>query len=76
MLDIPQELINRNGAVSEDVVKAMAENVREKLGADYAISTSGVAGPGGGTLEKPVGTIWIAVASKSGVEAKLFQFVQ
>lgn len=74
LLDIPQELINKNGAVSEDVVKAMAKNVREKLGADYAISTSGVAGPGGGTAEKPVGTIWIAVASKNGVEAKLFQF--
>ncbi len=74
LLDIPQELINRNGAVSEDVVKAMAKNVREKLGADYSISTSGIAGPTGGTPEKPVGTIWIAVASKNGVEAKLFQF--
>lgn len=74
LLDIPQELINKNGAVSEEVVKAMAKNVRVKLGADYAISTSGVAGPGGGTLEKPVGTIWIAVASENGVEAKLFQF--
>lgn len=74
LLGIPQELINKNGAVSEDVVKAMAKNVREKLGADYAISTSGIAGPTGGTPEKPVGTIWIAVASKDGVEAKLFQF--
>ena len=74
LLDIPQELIHANGAVSEQVVKAMAKNVREKLGADYAISTSGIAGPSGGSEEKPVGTIWIAIASKNGVEAKVFQF--
>jgi nicotinamide-nucleotide amidase len=70
LLDIPQELIHANGAVSEQVVKAMAKNVREKLGADYAISTSGIAGPSGGSEEKPVGTIWIAIASKNGVEVQ------
>ena len=74
LLGISQDLITSNGAVSEEVVKAMAKNVREKLGADYAISTSGIAGPSGGSEEKPVGTIWIAIASKSGVEAKVFQF--
>lgn len=74
MLGIPMELINRHGAVSEEVARLMAENVRKKLGADYAIATTGIAGPGGGSAEKPVGTVWIAVASKDGVEAKVFQF--
>ncbi|HTF04928.1 MAG TPA: competence/damage-inducible protein A [Bacteroidia bacterium] len=74
LLGIPQEMMTKHGAVSEEVVKAMAKNVREKLGSDYSISTSGIAGPTGGTPDKPVGTIWIAVASKDGVEAKMFQF--
>lgn len=74
LLGIPQELMTKHGAVSEEVAKMMAENVRKKLNADYAISTTGIAGPGGGTAEKPVGTVWIAVASKDGVEAKVFQF--
>lgn len=74
MLGIPMELISRHGAVSEEVARLMAENVRKKLGADYAIATTGIAGPGGGSAEKPVGTVWIAVASKDGVEAKVFQF--
>ena len=74
LLDIPMSLMDKVGAVSEDVAIMMAENVRKKLGADYAISTTGIAGPGGGTNDKPVGTVWIAIASKDGVEAKLFQF--
>jgi nicotinamide-nucleotide amidase len=74
LLDIPQEIIVKNGAVSEEVALRMAENVRRKLNADYAISTTGIAGPSGGTAEKPVGTVWIAVATKDGDKAKMFQF--
>lgn len=74
LLDIPIELMLKHGSVSEEVACLMAENVREKLGADFALSTTGVAGPGGGTVEKPVGTVWIGIATKDGVEAKKFQF--
>lgn len=74
LLDIPQEMFEQHGAVSEEVVCTMAMNVRKKLKADYSIATTGIAGPGGGTEEKPVGTVWIAIATESGVEAKKFQF--
>jgi nicotinamide-nucleotide amidase len=74
LLDIPLELMLKHGSVSEEVACLMAENVRKKLGSDYALSTTGVAGPGGGTAEKPVGTVWIGIATKDGVEAKKFQF--
>ncbi len=62
------------GAVSEEVVKQMALGVKNALKTDYAIATSGIAGPGGGTTEKPVGTIWIAVAGPNTVFAKKFIF--
>ena len=52
----------------------MVEGVRQKLGADYAIATTGIAGPDGGSKEKPVGTIWIAVASQDKTVAQLLQF--
>lgn len=74
LLGIPKELMEEHGAVSEQVACLMAENVRKKLGADFAISTTGIAGPGGGTEDKPVGTVWIGIATKEGVEAKVFQF--
>jgi nicotinamide-nucleotide amidase len=63
-LEVPEEILTTKGAVSEETVAAMAAGVRKKLHTDIGIATSGVAGPGGGTAEKPVGTIWIAYADK------------
>lgn len=65
-----------HGAVSQQVVSAMAEGVKKTLGTDYAIATSGIAGPGGGSPEKPVGTVWIAVSGPSGTVARRFQLGQ
>jgi len=73
MLQVNARDLQQHGAVSEQVVKQMATNVRQLLGADYGIATSGIAGPTGGTPEKPVGTIWIAVATASQTEARLLQ---
>ena len=73
VLGVPAELIQKHGAVSEEVVLSMVRNVREKLGTDCAVATSGVAGPGGGTAEKPVGTVWVGVALPGRVFAKKLQ---
>jgi nicotinamide-nucleotide amidase len=67
------ELVNQ-GAVSETVVRQMAEGVRKQLKSDYAIATTGIMGPSGATPDKPVGTVWIAVASKNAVVAEKFHF--
>jgi nicotinamide-nucleotide amidase len=69
-LGVEPELIARHGAVSEAVARAMAEGARKKSGADLALSTTGIAGPGGGSPEKPVGTAYIARASEDGTVAR------
>lgn len=72
LLKVSGDDLEKQGAVSQQVVEQMATGVRELFNTDYAISTSGIAGPDGGTPDKPVGTIWIAVASKNEVKSKLF----
>ncbi len=64
MLGVPAELINQYGAVSEAVASAMLNGAIRHSAAEYAISVTGVAGPGGGSDEKPVGTVWIGVGSE------------
>jgi nicotinamide-nucleotide amidase len=71
ILGIDASLIEKYGAVSEEVVREMAQNIRKKMNTDYGISTSGIAGPDGGTEEKPVGTVWVAVCSKNKTKTKL-----
>jgi nicotinamide-nucleotide amidase len=71
LLDVPPGMIHKYGAVSRQVIRAMAEGVRSKLNSDYGIATSGVAGPGGGSEDKPVGTIWIAIAGPNGTKHRL-----
>lgn len=74
ILNVREDNLKKHGAVSEMVVSDMALNVMELFDTDYAVATSGVAGPGGGTDEKPVGTVWIAVATPTRLTTKLFNF--
>ncbi len=73
-LDVPHEIIEKHGAVSQPVVEQMAKAIREKYKTDYAISASGIAGPGGGTEEKPVGTVWVAIATPTKIISEKFLF--
>lgn len=73
-LGVSKQLLQDFGAVSSEVVEKMAEGVKNLLKTDYAIAVSGIAGPDGGTPEKPVGTVWVAVAGPDGTVSKKFLF--
>lgn len=74
VLGVSEESLRRHGAVSRPVVEQMAAGAVRVLGCDCAVATSGVAGPGGGTPEKPVGTVWIAAALEGKVVSGCYHF--
>lgn len=71
LLGVPAAVIKKEGAVSQAVVEAMARGALERTGADRAVAVSGIAGPAGGTPEKPVGTVWFAWARRDGDEIRI-----
>lgn len=74
LLDVRQQTLEQEGAVSEATVLQMAKQARKNLQTDYALAISGILGPDGGTKEKPVGTVWMAISGPSGTRAKRFYF--
>ncbi len=74
LLGVKNETLINYGAVSEEVVKEMATGLLQKMNTDYVIAVSGIMGPGGGTPEKPVGTVWVAVANDAKIVTKVFHF--
>ena len=76
ILGVKSETLSSHGAVSEATVAEMAEGVRQLFNADYGLASSGIAGPDGGTADKPVGTVWIGCAGPEGVETRKLQLTQ
>ena len=74
VLHVPTEILEKHGAVSQEVVEIMAKEVRKLMNVDFSIATSGIAGPSGGTSEKSVGTIWIAVSSEEKTISQMFNY--
>jgi nicotinamide-nucleotide amidase len=74
LLGVPEDVLAEHGAVSEPVVRAMAEGARQRFGADFGLATTGISGPGGGSPDKPVGLVQIALAQESGTHAEHFLF--
>jgi len=74
LLDVPEKLIKKYGAVSSPVAQAMADGIRKAADVDIGIATTGIAGPMGGTKEKPVGLVFIAISTKDNNIVKKFQF--
>jgi len=74
LLNVPKELLKEHGAVSEPVAKAMAEGIRKISNSDIGLSTTGVAGPTGGTKEKPVGLVYVGLSTKKDTIVKKFRF--
>jgi len=74
LLGVSADVLDSEGAVSEPVVRAMAEGARARFGSDFGLATSGISGPGGGTPDKPVGLVWVALASAGGTHADSFVF--
>jgi nicotinamide-nucleotide amidase len=74
ILKVPEEILVHQGAVSEAAVKQMAKECLQLMQTDYSIAVSGIMGPDGGTEEKPVGTVWVAIASKTDIKTKLYHF--
>jgi PncC family amidohydrolase len=74
VLGVPQEIIETRGAVSDECARAMVEGARRVFGADIAVSTTGIAGPGGATARKPVGLVYTAVADADGVISQEHHF--
>ena len=74
LLGVPCELIAEKGAVDEEVARAMAEGARRQAGASIGVGITGIAGPDGGTPEKPVGLVWLAISGSAGDRTRRAQF--